>query len=98
VSSFLPGYCRSHAVSSGVVTARYFGDPAQHRAGKAPDCEDSRQQEELEQVRKLLGLGEVVSERALRAAAAEMKNMLDDRDRLKPRRYRPAPTPFLQRR
>lgn len=73
-----------------IVTARYFRDPPPDRAGRAPDCEDSRLEAELEEVRQALGLGPTVSERALRAVAAEMKGKLADRERLAPRRYRPA--------
>lgn len=89
MSSFLAHDCRRFSISGPNVTAQYFGDPGPRRAGKAPDCEESQLEEQLASLRRELGLDIVVSERALRAAAAEMESLLADRDRLKPRRYRP---------
>jgi hypothetical protein len=41
-----------------VVTAAYFGDPKPSRAGRAPDCEDSRLDQAQEDIaRKLRRLG-----------------------------------------
>lgn len=72
-----------------VITGAYFGDPPPTRAGRAPECEESRRLELLEQMRRELGIDDSSHDRALLAQADEMARRLADRERLAPRRYLP---------
>jgi hypothetical protein len=67
-----------------IVTSRILKDPSPERAGRAPDCEDSRRLEIADQVSRLLGRRvalEDIDDHSLEAAQAEI-------DRLAPRRWR----------
>jgi hypothetical protein len=69
------------------VTARLLGDPKPGRAGRAPDCEDSRRSEESEQAYRLLGKEPPTHGRY---AVLSLDEARDRAEILRPRRYRPA--------
>ena len=69
-----------------VVTALVLKDPPPARAGRAPDCEDSRLAERSAEVSKLLGREPRIDDRG----GDNLKSILADAARLAPRRWRPA--------
>lgn len=87
MSSFLPSDCRRIRTSGANVTSALMGDPPPWRAGRAPDCEDSRRDEALRELRRELGLADTGSERALLREAEKCMSLMADRERLAPRRY-----------
>jgi hypothetical protein len=68
-----------------VVTGRLLGDPPPHRAGKAPDCEESLRKERSDEAYRLLGREPPDSEYGI----LDLETVRAQRDRLAPRRWRP---------
>lgn len=68
-----------------LVTAKVLGDPAPGRAGKAPDCEDSRRAEQSREAYRLLGK-EPPQEGY---GVMDLEAVKDRLDRLAPRRWKP---------
>lgn len=68
------------------VTARILGDPPAHRAGRAPDCEDSLRAERSIEAYRLLGLEPPNHERY---AVMDLDAAQERMRRLAPRRWKP---------
>lgn len=68
-----------------IVTARLLKDPPPERAGRAPDCEESREADRKAALRRLMGMDSTIDDRG----GQVLEVMRAERERLAPRRWRP---------